>query len=37
MGDEFSISYIKGKHEFFPIPELEMQKSPGLVQYEGWR
>jgi len=37
MGDGFIVNYVKGKHEFFPIPQEEMQKAHGLVQYEAWR
>ncbi len=37
MGDGFVVNFVKGKHEFFPIPDQEVQKSPGLVQYDGWR
>jgi len=29
--------FVKGKHEFFPIPTVELQKAPGLVQYDGWK
>jgi hypothetical protein len=37
MGDGFTINFVKGKHEFFPIPEQELQKATGLVQYEAWQ
>lgn len=37
MGDGLQVSYVKGKHEFFPIPAREMQKAPGLEQYDGWK
>ncbi|MFA6401398.1 MAG: RagB/SusD family nutrient uptake outer membrane protein [Salinivirgaceae bacterium] len=38
MGDEFILSFVKGKHEFFPIPTTEIQISKGaLKQYEGWQ
>ncbi|MCK9206051.1 MAG: RagB/SusD family nutrient uptake outer membrane protein, partial [Salinivirgaceae bacterium] len=36
MGDGLEVNFIKGKHEFFPIPQRELQKAPGLVQYPGW-
>jgi hypothetical protein len=35
--DGVVISFVKGKHEFFPIPQREIDLSKGkLVQYEGW-
>jgi len=38
MGDEFILNFVKGKHEFFPIPLSEIQISKGaLQQYEGWQ
>ena len=37
MGDGFSVNYVKGKHEFFPLPDEEVQKSSGLMQYDAWR
>ncbi|MDA3890456.1 MAG: RagB/SusD family nutrient uptake outer membrane protein [Salinivirgaceae bacterium] len=37
MGDGLVVNYVKGKHEFFPIPAEELQKAPGLEQYDAWR
>ncbi|MCX7985455.1 MAG: RagB/SusD family nutrient uptake outer membrane protein [Bacteroidales bacterium] len=35
--DGYVIDYIPGKHEFFPIPQREIDLSKGkLKQYEGW-
>ena len=36
MGDGLEVNFVKGKHEFFPIPQRELQKAPGLLQYPGW-
>jgi hypothetical protein len=36
-GDGYVIDFIPGKHEFFPIPQREIDLSKGkLTQYEGW-
>jgi len=36
-GDGYVIEFVPGKHEFFPIPQSEIDKSGGkLKQYEGW-
>lgn len=37
MGEGFTIDFVPGKHEFFPIPDREIQKSPGLEQYDAWK
>jgi starch-binding outer membrane protein, SusD/RagB family len=38
LGDDFKINFVKGKHEFWPLPLREIQLSQGaLVQYPGWR
>lgn len=38
MGDGFNVDFEVGKHEFFPIPYMEVQLSKGaLVQYDAWR
>jgi hypothetical protein len=36
LGDDFTVDFIEGKHEFFPIPPEEMQLNKGMVQYPGW-
>lgn len=38
MGEGFLVEFEQGKHEFFPIPTVEMQLSKGaLVQYDAWK
>jgi starch-binding outer membrane protein, SusD/RagB family len=38
LGDEFKVNFVKGKHEFWPIPTREIQLSQhALVQYPAWR
>jgi starch-binding outer membrane protein, SusD/RagB family len=38
LGDDFQVNFVKGKHEFWPIPTREIQLSQNaLVQYSGWR
>lgn len=37
MGDGMEVNFVKGKHEFFPIPEQETQKATGLEQYDAWK
>jgi hypothetical protein len=30
--------FVSGKHEFYPIPDKEINMSKGvLVQYDGWK
>lgn len=37
LGD-FKVEFVKGKHEFFPLPETEVQLSKGaLKQYPEWQ
>ncbi len=37
MGEGFKTQYVSGKHEFFPIPEVELQITEGaLTQYPKW-
>lgn len=38
MGEDFKLTFVPGKHEFFPIPTVEIQLTEGaLEQYEGWK
>lgn len=38
LGDDFEVSFIRGKHEFWPIPLREIQLSNGgLEQYPAWQ
>jgi hypothetical protein len=38
MGEGFNVDFEVGKHEFFPIPYVEVQLSKGaLVQYDAWK
>ncbi len=38
LGDGFEVQFVKGKHEFWPIPTREVQLSNNaLVQYPGWQ
>lgn len=36
-GNDESVVFVKGKHEFFPIPQAEVDISKGILkQYPGW-
>jgi starch-binding outer membrane protein, SusD/RagB family len=38
LGDDFVVTFVKGKHEFWPIPVRQVQLSEGaLIQYPAWR
>jgi starch-binding outer membrane protein, SusD/RagB family len=38
LGDDFKVNFVKDKHEFWPIPNREVQLSQGaLVQYPAWQ
>jgi starch-binding outer membrane protein, SusD/RagB family len=37
VGDGFKVSFIEGKHEFWPLPAQEMQRNRALEQYDGWK
>ena len=37
LGGEMALDYVAGKHDFFPIPQAEVDVLNGAVQqYEGW-
>lgn len=37
LGGEFEVDYVDGKHDFFPIPQSEIDVLNGAIkQYDGW-
>jgi hypothetical protein len=37
LGGEFEVDYVDGKHEFFPIPQSEIDVLNGAIkQYADW-
>jgi starch-binding outer membrane protein, SusD/RagB family len=38
LGEGFTVDFVPGKHEFYPLPTIEIQLSDNaLVQYPGWQ